>query len=182
MASNRPLQYAVYKGMSGKFGAAQFNFQPAHFYKDRDKDFTGKFALDAQGKLLEDQGWKQREGAVFIEVAPPLGGNKYDWEQGKKITMALSVTDMGKIVHHLSSGTECKIMHDPGAKTATQGAVKKYLNLSSPEGIMTRGTLLSLSQDSGGDKNNVTVPLSPDECIVVRQLLLTAISRALQWE
>jgi hypothetical protein len=176
----RPLQYAVYKGMSGKFGAAQFNFQLPHFYKGKDKDFTGDKALDQYGKLMEVEGWRQREGAVFLEVAPPLGSNKYDWD--KKITMALSVTDMGKIVHHLTSGKDCALTHDPGAKTDKQGEVKKYLNMSSPEGIMDRGTMLRLSMDNAGEKVNYTVPLSPDECMVVRQLMLTAIGRALQWE
>lgn len=181
MASNlKCLQYAVYKGMSGKFGAAQFNFQPAHFYKDKQKDFTGDRALDQDGRILEDQGWRQREGAVFLEVAPPLGQNKYDWE--KKVTIALSVTDMGKIVHHLTTGTECKITHDPGAKSERQGEIKKYLNLTSPSGIMDKGCLLSVSQTAGDDKVSYTVPLSPDECLVIRQLMLTAVSRALQWD
>lgn len=177
--STRPLQYSIYKGMSGKFGAVQFNLQPAHYYKDKLKDFTGDQALDDQGKLRETAGWKQREGAVFVEVAPSVGSNKYDWEQ--KITFALSVTDMGKIVHFLSTGKDTSIMHDPGAKTETAGAVKKFLNLSSPKGILEGGCMLQLSQTKGSEKIGHTVPLTPDECLVVRQLLLSAISTSLNW-
>lgn len=177
--AQRPLQYAVYKGMSGKFGAVQFNFQPAHYYREKEKDFDGSRALDQNGRLLEDQGWRQREGAIFVEAAPTTGQNKYDWD--RKITFALSVTDMGKIVHFLASGKDVSIMHDPGAKTEKQGSVKKYLNLTSPKGILDGGAMLQLSQQSGEEKLSHTVPLSPDECIVIRQLLLTAVSAALQW-
>lgn len=178
--STRPLQYAVYKGMSGKFGAVQFNFQPPHFYRDREKDFTGDRALDQDGKLLEAQGWRQREGAIFVEAAPTTGANKYDWDQ--KITFALSVTDMGKIVHFLTTGKDLSVMHDPGAKTEKQGTVKKYLNLQSPKGLLEGGAMLQLSQQTTGeDRVSHTIPLSPDECMVIRQLLLTAISGALNW-
>jgi Whirly transcription factor len=175
----RPLQYAVYKGMSGKFGAVQLNFQPAHYYREKEKDFTGERALDRSGRVLEAEGWRQREGAVFVEVAPPSGANKYDWE--KKITFALSVTDMGKIIHFLTTGKDLAIMHDPGAKTEAQGAVKKYLNLTSPKGLLDGGCMLQLSQSSSEDKLSHTVPLSPDESIVIKQLLLTAVASALQW-
>jgi hypothetical protein len=177
--AQRPLQYAVYKGMSGKFGAVQLNFQPAHFYREKEKDFDGHRALDDNGRLLEAQGWRQREGAIFVEAAPATGQNKYTWED--KITLALSVTDMGKIVHFFSTGKDLSIMHDPGAKTEKQGAVKKYLNLSSPKGLLEGGAMLQLSQTAGEERLSHTVPLSPDECIVMRQLLLTAISTALLW-
>lgn len=179
MSNSRPLQYAVYKGMSGKFGAVQFNFQPPHYYREKEKDFTGDRALDQDGRLLEQAGWKQREGAIFVEVAPTSGQNKYDWD--RKINFALSVTDMGKIIHFLASGKDTSIMHDPGAKTDKQGSVKKYLNLSSPKGILDAGAMLTLSQTSDQDKLQHTVPLSPDECIVLRQLLLSAVPAALQW-
>lgn len=177
--NTRPLQYAIYKGMTGKFGAVQFNFQPAHYYRDKEKDFTGDKALDSENRVLDSQGWKQREGAVFVEVAPAVGSNKYDWEQ--KITFALSVTDMGKIIHFLTTGKDCSIMHDPGAKTEKQGTVKKFLNLTSPKGILEAGCMLQLSQTSGNEKISHTVPLTPDECLVVRQLLATAVGSALLW-
>jgi len=37
----RPLQYAIYKGMAGKWGAIQLNLQPPHFYSGKNKDYTG---------------------------------------------------------------------------------------------------------------------------------------------
>jgi hypothetical protein len=178
--SSRPLQYAVYKGMSGKNGAVQFNFQPPHYYKDKEKDFAGTRALDQDGRLLEAQGWRQREGAVFVEAAPTVGPNKYDWDQ--KITFALSVTDMGKIVHFLTTGKDLSIMHDPGAKSDTQGQVKKYFNITSPKGLLEGGALLTLSQNGVKGEMRHTIGLTPDECMVLRQLLLTAIPGALQWD
>lgn len=165
--------------MSGKFGAVQFNFQPAHYYREKEKDFDGSRALDQDGRLLENQGWRQREGAIFVEVAPTTGQNKYDWD--RKITFALSVTDMGKIVHFLATGKDLSIMHDPGAKSDRAGSVKKFLNLTSPKGLLEGGAMLQMSQTSEEDKLTHVVPLSPDETIVIRQLLLTAISAALQW-
>ncbi len=180
MISNfRPLQFSVYKGFSGKFGAVQLNYQPPHFYRDREKDFTGELALDQNGKLLDQAGWKQREGAIFVEAAPASGANKYDWD--KKVTFALSVTDMGKIVHFLVTGKEVSLMHDPGMKTDSQGAIKKFLNLTSPKGLLDGGAVLQLSQTRGEEKLSHIVPLSPDECIVVKELLQRAIPAALKW-
>jgi hypothetical protein len=177
----KPLQYAIYKGMTGKFGAIQLNLQPPHFYRDgqKGKDFTGEHALNDEGHVKEDQGWKVREGAIFIEVAPTVGQNKYDWDN--KINFALSVTDMGKIALFLSTGNDTSIMHDPGAKTDKQGATKKYLNLTSPRGIVEAGAMLNLSQVTGDVKQQYTVPMSPDECLVIKQLILAAIPAALNW-
>lgn len=177
----KPLQHAIYKGMSGKNGALQLNLQRPHFYKEgtKLKDFTGQDALDENGYLLDKEGWKVREGAIFIEVAPTVGPNKYDWEN--KINFALSVTDIGKIVLFLSTGESVSIMHDPGAKTEKQGATRKYLNLSSPGGLLEKGCLLNLSQSTGEQKTQYMVPMTPDECLVIKQLLIAAIPATLNW-
>lgn len=171
----RPAQYAIYKGMSGKFGAIQFNFAHPHYFMGKDKDFTGEIAEQRDSS----KEWNHREGAVFVEVAPTVGPNKYDWE--KKINFALSVTDMGKIIQFFTTGNDCSIMHDPGAKTDKQGSIKKYLNLTSPRGILEAGCMLKLNQVSGDTTLSHTVPLTPDECIVVKQLLQAAIPAALSW-
>lgn len=174
----KPLQYSVYKGMGGKFGAVQFNFQKPHYYRDREKDFEGRVALDNTGKLKDD--WKQREGAIFLEATSANGKNSYDWEQ--KITLALSVTDMSKLALGLTNGQKIEIMHDPGAKTVNQGAVVKHLTLESPKGIQVAGAILTVSQKNGDDVRRHTIPLSPDECLAIRTLLLAAIPKALAWE
>jgi len=177
MSNKRPLQYAIYKGIGGKFGALQFNFQSPHYYRDKEKDFTGHTALDERGKLRD--GWRQREGAVFIEAASAIGKNLYDWEN--KITFACSVSDMGKLIHSLTTGTELDIMHDPGAKTDREGATRKHVKLYTKDGIAKAGCMLTVTEQTREDKKEHKVPVSPDECIVLRQLLLHAVSRALAW-
>jgi len=175
------LQYAVYKGTGGKFGAIQFNLQVPHYYKGKEKSFNGKDSsgdsIFAEGWKLKD-GWKIREGAVFLEITSAKDKNVYDWEN--KIILALSVTDMGKVVMGLLTGEECKIMHDPGAKSESQGAVKKYLTITSPKGPAV-GVVFSATQTSGGDKRTHTVPMTGDEVIVLKNLLERAIARALNW-
>lgn len=178
-----PLQYAIYKGTGGKHGAIQFNLQPPHFYRGKDKSFDGKFMGESifesvDGKRRLKEGWKIREGAIFMEVASAKDKNVYDWEN--KIIMALSVNDMGKVLVTLLTGNQCELMHDPGAKSESQGVVKKYLTVSSPKGTLA-GVIFSATQVSGGQKRTHTVPLTGDEVIVLGQLLRTAISSAMAW-
>jgi hypothetical protein len=54
----------------------------------------------------------------------------------------------------LMTGNEVKIMHDPGAKTDTQGAVQKHLNIVSPNGP-SEGCLVSVSQVSGDKQKDI---------------------------
>jgi len=177
------LQYAIYKGTGGKHGAIQFNLQPPHYYRGRDKSFDGKFhgenifeVVDGKSRLKD--GWKIREGAVFVEIASAKDKNVYDWEN--KIIMALSINDIGKVLVTLLTGNECSVMHDPGAKSEAQGTVKKYLTVSSPKGTMA-GVIFSATQITGGQKKTHTVPLSGDEVVVLGQLLRSAISRTINW-
>lgn len=178
-----PLQYAIYKGTGGKHGAIQFNLQLPHYYKGKDKSFDGRFqgesifeVVDGRPRLKE--GWKIREGAIFLEIASAKDKNVYDWEN--KIILALSVSDMGKVLVTLLTGNECNIMHDPGAKSESQGAVKKYLNITSPKGTMA-GVIFTATQVAGGQKKTHTVPLTGDEVIVLGQLLRSAVSSAMNW-
>lgn len=178
-----PLQYSVYKGTGGNHGALQFNFQPAHYYfgfgKDMKKDFTGDEALEVvDGRRRLKEGWKVREGAIFMEITSASSKNVYDWNN--KITMALSITDMGQILHTLCTGQECNIMHDPGAKTDAQGAVKKFLNISSPKGT-AEGVFFRAKQQAGGEQRSHAVPMNGAEVLVLRSLLQKAISKSLCW-
>jgi len=176
----RPLQFAIYKGTGGSWGAAQFSLQPPHYYRENPKqrDFTGLDALDDGGKLKE--GWKIREGAVFLQQTSTKEGQKnvYDWDA--KVVMALSVEDMGKLALACTTGESTKIFHDPGAKTAAQGAVIKSLTINSPEGVR-KGVVLSIIQKAGGTTTKHDVPVSGAEAIVLTQLLRSAISRSLNW-
>jgi hypothetical protein len=176
-----PLQYSIYKGMGGNNGAVQFNFQPPHFYKvgTKIKDFNGSECFEeVDGRKRLREGWKEREGCIFLEITCTKDKNVYDWEQ--KIIMALSVNDMGKVLMTLLTGDDCKIMHDPGAKTQSAGAVKKFLNISSPNGTKA-GCFVTATQTSGDQKRTHKVPLDGAELLVLRQLLNTAVSKALNW-
>ena len=180
----KPLQYAIYKGVGGKWGAAQFNFQRPHFYGDKDgefagqKDFTGQRALENTGKVRA--GWRQREGAVFVEASSAKGANVYDWET--KVTFACSVTDMGKIALYLTTGGgEMDILHDPGAKTPSEGKVRKHLKLYSKDGPLKGGAMLTVSEQTPTNSKEHKIPLSADECLTLRQLFLSAQPKALGW-
>ena len=177
------LQHAIYKGTGGKFGAIQFNLQSPHYYRGKDKSFDGKFKGESifevvEGKTKLKEGWKIREGCVFMEIASPKGKNVYDWEN--KIIMALSITDQGKILLALVTGDDCNLVHDPGAKTEAQGSVKKYLSITSPKGPVV-GVIFKATHVSGPDKRSHTVPLTGDEVLVLRTLFQTAISKTLNW-
>lgn len=175
----QPLQYPIYKGTGGKHGALQFNFQPPHYYFGKKKDFTGEEALTfGEGRPQLKEGWKTRDGAIFLEITSAKGKNEYDWNN--KIVFALSPNDMGQILFTLLTGEDCKIMHDPGAKTDSQGAVKKYLNISSPRGTK-EGVIVTASVQAGGEKKSHTVPVSGYEVVVLRVLMQEAITKALAW-
>ena len=171
----KALQYSLYKGTGGKWGALQFNFSGPHFYHGKEKDFTGAQALK-DGKLQE--GWDQREGAIFLEVTSTKAPNVYDWEN--KVVMALSVNDIGKLLFTLATGEPCNIMHDPGAKSENQGQVKKFLNVTSPQGLKS-GVMFQVTQSQGDTKKSHSIPVSADEVMVLRSLLTAAISRSLGW-
>ncbi len=188
MATPR-LQLAFYRGLGGKFGALQFKLNPPHWYVSRPglqklKNYEGPFLKDQWTKDYPDLTYDDlttREGCLFLEAAPTIGKSIYDWEH-RKIMIALSVTDLGKILTVLEGlNTEIKLMHDPGMKGDTQGKVQKYLTVSSPEGLQ-RGVLFNLSQrEQGKEPNQFMVPLSGDEALVLKSCLQQAIPVTLGW-
>jgi len=179
-----PLQYSIYKGIKGNNGAVQFNLQSPHWYYGKtksydgfDKDSNSIFeVINSKRKLKE--GWKMREGAIFMNITSAIGPNTYDWEN--KIVIALSITDIGKVILSLLTGDECKIIHDPGAKSASQGLTKKFVNISSPEGPAV-SVMLNVRESTGQNTKSHTVPISGDEVVVLKELLQTAVSRVLSW-
>lgn len=175
-------QWAIYKGMGGNHGAVQFDLQLPHWYDDHgNRDYTGEKALvrskdDELTRKVKD-GWKSREGCVFMNITSTKDGakNVYDWDN--KIVIALSVQDIGTLLETLATGKEAKIVHDPNAKTSNQGSVKKFLAAKkSPQGVLFTVTMIS-----GGDKKSHTVPLSVAESLVLKELLSRAVSQALNW-
>ena len=172
----RPLQHAIYKGMTGKWGAIQFGFHPPHYYLDKQKDYSGDIATHA-GSLKP--GWKIREGTIFLEITSSKDKNVYDWDN--KIVLALSATDVGKILHSFYTGTECKIMHDPGAKKESQGLIKKNLYIASPKGT-ANGCMIRAVQSQGGQQKNHSVPITGDELIILKILFESSVPGMLAWK
>lgn len=176
----RTLQYAVYKGKSGKFGAAQWNLQNPHYYCNACK--VKNFTSESHPPTTNPKGCSGemilREGAVFLEITSTKAPDVYDWEN--KIVMALSVTDLGKLLITLRTGNELKLLHDPGAGSDKKGQVRKNLYVSSPKGI-ENGCMITASQTDGTAEKKHVVPLSYDEVCVLGSLISTAIPRALAW-
>ncbi len=183
-----PLQLAFYRGASGQHGAVQFNLQRPHYYlKDNPKmkNYEGRFIpphwLNEYPNLTESD-LTSREGALFMEITSATGKNEYDWKN--KILLALSITDMGKLLMVLEGLSESeKIIHDPNMKSANAGKVYKHLEISSPKGIKA-GVLLSVSQKEKDNAAQVTkhvVPLSGDEARTLAICLRAVIPAALAW-
>ncbi len=173
----KPQQYNIYKGVGGKFGAAQFNLQYPHYYCSNTKCRTKNFDGPEQLCQCKDVKMIAREGAVFCEIASAKAANVYDWDN--KIIMALSVADMGKIVTGLRMGTEVKLMHDPGAKSDHAGQVRKNLNFGLPS---EKGCIISAMETGGSDEpKKHTVPLTLDEVTVLVKLFESAVVRCLAW-
>ena len=151
----KPIVYAIYKGMSGKFGCFQFKLAPAYDNPNRPD---------------------RMEGGVFIEAAPAVGPNKYDWNN--KIIFALSVTDIGKILHDGLRQGDINIFHDPGAKTQRANVTRKSLKVTrGPKG----GFFWALREETAGNDKQVQIPVSDDEATVIAELFKASIPKILGW-
>jgi len=158
-----PLQFALYKGVTGKFGALRLNLKKAYTDDRRDKD----------------------DGCVFLEMAPATGPNNYDWENGK-VTIALSVVDIPKIILYLRSPSnpvfkegKLKIFHDKGAGTADKGQDTTTLAVDKPAD--KDSFFFSVYQKKGAVNRQASVPVSQDEAVAIGTLLQSAIPLILAW-
>jgi len=160
MAVTRPAQYAIYKGVGGKWGAVQFN--PKYPQNDDDRP------------------------AVFLEATSAKGPNLYDWEQ--KIIFALGVNDLSQILHFIRTGVKpggeknsLHLLHDPNAKSNRAGSITKSLTLDSPNGTVA-GCMLTLTEKKGDDIKSHKVPVSGHELQALSLLIQTAIPKLLSWD
>lgn len=188
-----PLQLQFYKGMGGRWGAVQFKPQPPHYYcanskcpgieradgkRIKAKDWESRFAgkCPACGEEM-----KSREGAIFVEITSAIGKNVYDWPS--KVRMALSVPDLGKLLHFLETAGpegELLIQHDPGAGSNSKGQVMKRMNFQTKEGP-AKGVMMYVSQNEGEDTKKHTVPLAGDEVKILAACIRDFIPKALGW-
>ena len=162
--NKEPLQYTLYKGMSGKFGAMRLNLKKAYQDTRRDKN----------------------DGCVFLEMAPATGPNIYDWENSK-IIMALSITDIPKFILYLRAPSHplfkkndaLKIYHDRGAGTNDKGKDTTALKLTKPAD--RDNIFLTAYQSRNGVSKEATVTIAPDEAVAMGTLLQAAIPLIVAW-
>ncbi len=206
----RPLQFATYKGIGGKWGAAQFLLQEPYlvckqcskrifFGAEADEShFTKKIKCECGGDLIG------KEGSVFLSIAPTTAPNVYDWKN-QKIVFALSVKDTSQVLAGIYAADrveeiqflyqllnpksdqkldlkqpEIKLIHDPNAKHEGSGNVIKHFCMNFPKGI-SAGAMLNVSSKTGDKELKITVPLMPDELLALKLLLEAAIPLMLSW-
>lgn len=161
-----PIQFALYKGVTGKLGAMRMSLKKA--YADPNNTDPKKFP-----------------GVIFMDMAPATGPNQYDWENGK-IKIALSITDISKIIlylrapgHSIHKDGKLRIFHDMGAGSAERGKTVKTLEINKQSD--RNNFFISLYQKSADGSRNATCTISPDEAITMGTLLQEAIPQILAW-
>jgi len=163
--NKEPLQYSLYKGVSGKFGALRLNLKKAYQDTRRDK----------------------YDGCIFLEMAPATGPNIYDWENSK-IIMALTITDIPKILLYLRapghqmferSDGKLKIYHDRGAGTNDRGKDTTSVEINKPAD--RNNIFISAYQKRGDVSKSATVSISADEALAIGTLLQAAIPLIVAW-
>jgi hypothetical protein len=164
-----PIQYRIFKGMTGKFGALRFNFKKA-YSNTKNKD---------------------NSGVLFLEMTPTEGKNNYQWET-KKIVISLNLTEIGNMIQCLQAPSHpdfykngnyegLKIVHDRGLiDSSSRNKNLTYLTISKPEG--NNSFWFNMVKTENGETTvKVNIPVSVGESIVIRKLLETAIPSMLAW-
>lgn len=160
-----PLPFKVFKGVKGKFGAMRLTMK----------------------RPWNQEYGKKQEGVLFLEMAPPLGNNVYNWEDGK-IILALGMPDVPKLLHYFRSPNQyeddngnCKISiyHDKNAGTKDKGKQIKQLTIS--KSADRTNFFFSLTEKNNGTNKTANVPLAPEEAIAFMTLLEISIPAMLSW-
>eukprot|EP00472_Partenskyella_glossopodia_P002337 CAMPEP_0197530716 /NCGR_PEP_ID=MMETSP1318-20131121/32712_1 /TAXON_ID=552666 /ORGANISM="Partenskyella glossopodia, Strain RCC365" /LENGTH=357 /DNA_ID=CAMNT_0043086657 /DNA_START=345 /DNA_END=1418 /DNA_ORIENTATION=+ len=156
------------------------------------KVFKGKGAVNAVVKppvwegSLGDSGGSMRlekEGALLLEFANSVSQRVYDWQT--KSTFKISVVEMGSILA-MKEGEILEFFHDPnkGKSFSTQDKVSKILRIqpASSSGS-SRDIFLSLdTRQSSGSNSRVSIPLTPGEFAVLKEVIRFTIPRALGFD
>jgi len=146
-------EFAIFK----KKGAAKF--KPMHLRRD-------------------DRGFVSKPGAILLEMAPSVGTREdglplYDWT--KKITFAIGVPD---IIKMLENGPK-ELTHQT---SNASGDITKKIKFVPGEGQYVGSWQMMGSTFTNTEKNNVFVPISAGEWIVLQRLLLGTIPKLIGWE
>jgi len=154
------MNYACYKGVSGSWGAIQFDMK----YPDVDKE-----------KMIT------RPGVIFINACTAIGKNQYDWKN--KVIFALSIDELGKLLHFFVSageGESLNLVHDSGKGSATEGELIKTMNCFTRDGVLG-GMMVTIMQKKDDQTTTHKIPVSGNEVMVLKALFEFAIPRLLGW-
>ena len=161
-----PLEYKIYKGVKGKYGVLRLSFKPPY---------------------SESKGNMKDYGCLFLEMAPPAGANNYNWDD--KIIFKLDFVDIGKLIHFFRAPgayqkegedyCQLQLYHDKGAGTPNKGKVVKSLNLYKKQGMTN--IMATMREKDYDRQKEATVPISPDEQVVIGTLLQAAIPLIASW-
>jgi hypothetical protein len=164
-----PLQYKLFKGLTGKFGALRLGFK---------RPWTNKNNSNKQ------------EGILFLEMAPPLGNNIYDWENNK-LVFSLAINDVGKLVHYFKSpkkyfsdkydSCQIQLLHDKNAGTKDKGKEFKTLSISKSTNMNNFMVSLRYVNKDLNINKEAKITLAPDEAIILDELLKASIPASLAW-
>jgi len=155
-----PVKYAIYKGMGGKFGAAQFSL----IRFDPNREHNGK---------------PNPKGGVLLEMAPTTGKNVYNWETGK-VSFWMSVEDISEFLIYRNMDKDDD--NNEGIFHSFNDTNKK---LRIGKGNVYKGLptwLMSLHASvKGGESRTVNMPISAKEMATLIKLLEAAIPAILGW-
>ena len=139
---------------------------------------TWKNPEDSNGKSIS---WVYKQGAVFVEAAPPDPNNpgRLDWKN-KKIVLALSDKDIGEILYGIrvnkpsNSGELVKIFHSNDDRTV----VKTFKILQGRDETWA----LSLHAKAPGVDTKVHVYIKGPDLMRLTTLLQSALPVVLGWD
>jgi len=177
----KPL--AFYKGVKGRFGAAQFELTPPYLRCTKCRRYAqANGTPDLACSSDHDPKLAPRYGHVMLEITSASAPGVYDWDN--KIRFALGIDDVGKIVMFLRTAKEhdeLSLFHDPGKGSSSESQVTKSLSLSSPKGLR-EGCLLKVTQNSK-DKDPIShlVPLTGVEAMTLQIAMSSAIPKIIGW-
>lgn len=162
----RSIPFELFKGMGGK---------------------NGVISLDLREAYTNEIDESKTAGVVFLNMAPTVGKNQYGWD--KKISIALGLPDIGKLLLYLQNprhqmfterGT-LSIVHDRGMNQGKKlGQDVKYLMVSKPED-RTNYFFNIEEKNNGQSVAKFSVPVGPDEALVMIELLKVSIPAILSW-
>ena len=111
---------------------------------------------------------------VLVEAAPAKAQRDYDW--GAKITFALSVGELGKLISN-ARRSEISFVHDPNKGREAEGTVVKNFKMSRMGSDTGFFVTLSRRGYAGAGSESISVPIDDSEFAVMDELFRYSIPR-----